>query len=182
VQQIARFSAAQGGRSSQLCVGDPAPLPPTLPRNQSLRVTLPDGTTQTRFSRSETNPILLDRTEQAGFYEAAAGNEREDFAVNPDPSESNLLPLDPAALDKLTAHTLLVGPEALSQWLSKSQGLVPVWPLLLILALLVFAAEGMLSNHMARRRSQGDEQQILTGRLNRRRMGVPFYGPREGTP
>ena len=182
VQQIARFSAAQGGRPLRLSVGDPVPLPPTLPRDKAITLTLPDGSTRSRTlnAGADARTMLLERTEQAGFYQAAAGAETFAFAVNTDRSESNLRPLEPAALDKLTAHTQLAGREAFIQWLSRSKGLVPVWPLLLLAAFVVFAAEGILSNLRARSRAQGDGQQILTGRLNRRRMGVPFYG--EPTP
>ena len=176
VQQIARFSAAQGGRAARLSVGDPVALPPTLPRDKAITLTAPDGSTRTLNAGADARTMLLERTEQAGFHLAAAGEETAAFAVNTDRSESNPRPLEPAALDKLTAHTQLAGRDALIQWLSRSKGLVPLWPLLLVAALVVFAAEGMLSNLTARRRAQGDGQQILTGRLNRRRMGVPFYG------
>jgi len=189
VQQIARFSATQGGKPLRLSVGDPAPLPSTLPRDKAINVTQPDGSSKTLSPRSGTgaNTMLLERTELAGFYEAAVGQEKVAFAVNVDRSESNLRPLDPAALDKLTPNTQLTGTDPLRQWMARSKGLLPLWPLLLLLALLVFALEGLLSNLLARRRAQGDDQQILTGRLNRRRMGIPFYGEpaaaeREGTP
>ncbi|MEI7957714.1 MAG: BatA and WFA domain-containing protein [Verrucomicrobiota bacterium] len=178
VQQIARFSAAQGGKPLRLSVGDPVPLPPALPRDKTVVITQPDGSKRSRVlnTGADARTMLLDRAEQTGFYQASAGEETLVFAVNTDRSESNLRPLDTATFDKLAAGTQLVGHEALTQWLARSKGLVPVWPLLLIAALLVFAAEGILANLMARRRAQGDGQQILTGRLNRRRMGVPFYG------
>ena len=189
VQQIARFSATQGGRDQRLSVGDPVPLPPNLPRDKNVAITYPDASTRSRMipSGADARTMLLERTEQAGFYVAAAGEENVVFAVNADRMESNLRPLEPAALDKLTANTQLAGREALVQWLARSKGLVPLWPLLLVLALLVFAFEAMLSNLLARRRAQGEGHQILTGRLNRRRMGVPFYGSpaaqeKEATP
>ena len=182
VQQMARFSAAQGRKPVKRLVGDPVPFPPTLPRDKTITITLPNGSTRSRMlpTGADARTMLLDRAEQAGFHQAAAGEETVLFAINIDRSESNLRPLEAAALDKLTANTQLTGREALAQWLAGSKGLVPLWPLLLMLALVVFAVEGVLSNLLARRRSQGEEQQILTGRLNRRRMGVPFYGDREG--
>jgi hypothetical protein len=51
---------------------------------------------------------------------------------------------------------------------------VPLWPALLLLALLAFAAEGALANNLARNRAQGEAERIETGRLNRRRTGIPF--------
>jgi len=178
VQQIARYSSSQGGHASRLSVGEPAPFPPTLPRDKALTITQPDGSTRSRMLRTgpDANAILLDRTETAGFYQATAGEESVTFAVNSDRIESNLHPLESSALDKLATNTQLAGRDALSQWLAKSKGVVPLWPLLLLLAFVVFAAEGVLSNVLARRRAQGDGKAILTGRLNRRRMGVPFYG------
>ena len=179
VQQIARISAAPGGSGARLWIGDPVALPPSLPRDQAVTITPPEGPS---FA-SRNSSRLLDRAEQAGIYEATAGNERVLVAVNIDRSESDLTPIAPDALDKLAAPAAqLTGRDALAQWLSRSQGLFPLWPSLLVLALLVFAIEGVLSNLLARRRSQGDETQIPTGRLNRRRMGVPFYGNQpEGT-
>jgi hypothetical protein len=175
VQQIARISAAPGGSNLRLWVGDPIPLPPTLPRDQAVTLTPPEG--PSFASHNSNGPRLLDRAEQAGIYEAAAGNEKALVAVNIDRSESNLTPIAPDALDQLGAPSAqLTGRDALAQWLARSQGLVPLWPALLVLALLVFAVEGVLSNLLARRRSQGDGPQIATGRLNRRRIGVPFYG------
>jgi hypothetical protein len=47
----------------------------------------------------------------------------------------------------------------------------------LTLALLVFGAETMIANVMARNRSQADEQHIRTGRLNKRRLGQLFREP-----
>lgn len=178
VQQMARYSAAQGRRPVKRIVGDPVPFPPTLPRDKTITVTLPDGAMRSRMlpTGADVRTMLLDRADQAGFYQAVANEETVAFSVNIDRSESNLHPLASAALDKLTTNTQIAGREALVQWLARSKGLVPVWPLLLMLALAVFVVEGVLSNVLARRRSQGEGHQILTGRLNRRRMGVPFYG------
>lgn len=178
VQQMARFSAAQGRRAVTRLVGDPVPFPPNLPRDKAVTVTLPDGSTRSRMlpSGADARALLLDRAGQAGFYQAATGAETMRFAVNIDRSESNLRALEPSALDKLASNTQIAGREAFFRWLAASKGLVPVWPLLLILALAVFVLEGVLSNLLARRRVQGEGPQILTGRLNRRRMGIPFYG------
>ena len=178
VQQIARFSAAQTGRALRLTVGDPLPLPPGLPRNRAITLTLPDGSTRSREADAgaDGRTLLLERLDASGFYAAKAGEEAAIFAVNVDRAESKLAPIAPEALEKLASPVQLTGREAFLQWLAKSKGLVPFWPFLLTAALAVFALEGTLSNLMARRRAQGEGKTIATGRLNRRRMGVPFYG------
>ena len=175
VQQIARFSAAQGGRSEPIMVGDPLPLPPTLPRDKTISLTLPDASHRSLPPHSGTRAILMDHTDLQGFYEAAAGDESVLLPVNIDRAESNLNPLAIGALEKLSPKTEfahLVGTEELRQWLSQSKGMAPIWPGLLIAALAIFAIEGILSNLVAGRRSQGGEKKIVTGRLNRRRMGA----------
>ena len=180
VQQIARVSSAMVGRHVQFSVGDPLPMPPGLPLDQALRITFPDGSTRT-VPPVGSNRQLLERAEMPGIYAVASPDQTAFFAVNLDRAESDLHPVPTADLDKLgeSAGGLkqLVGVEALRQALAQNRGLAPLWPLLLCIALLVFAAEAVLANVMARRRAQGDEQHIKTGRLNRRRMGVPFYAP-----
>ena len=96
------------------------------------------------------------------------------MAVNADRRESNLKPIDPAALAKILPVETITGIDNLKLWLARSRGNVPLWPALLVLLLLAFAAEAILANVMARNRSQGDAQHIQTGRLNKRRIGVSF--------
>lgn len=179
VQQIARFSAAPGGHTARMLVGDPFPLPPGLPRNQPITLTLPDGSSRTRpaDAGADSRTLLLDRMESSGFYEASADGETVLAAANVDRAESNLKPLAAEALDQLAAPIQLTGRDALLKWLAKSKGLVPFWPFLLIAALAAFALEGTLSNLVARRRAQGEGKTILTGRLNRRRMGTFYAEP-----
>jgi hypothetical protein len=188
VQQIARFSASQWGHSQPLTVGDPIPLPPSLPRDKTISLTFPDGRKQPVSPRPSQYP-LVERAELPGFYEPAVGDQKTVVPVNIDRQESNLSPVGPGALEKCLPHSELVnlvGVAALRQWLSQSKGMAPVWPLLLLAALALFLLEGVLSNLVAGRRSQGEQKQIALGRLNRRRVGVPFYGAiepeREKTP
>jgi len=177
VQQIARLSAAQIGRNVSLSVCDPIPLPPGVPRDKPLRMTLPDGSPvagiQVGASRA------LERAEMPGIYAITAGDRTALVAVNVDRAESDLHPLSAADAEKLAqsagAVKQIVGVDALRQWLAQNRGLAPLWPLLLTVALTVFAAEAILANIMARRRAQGDETRIATGRLNRRRLNTPFY-------
>jgi hypothetical protein len=98
----------------------------------------------------------------------------QQFAVNVDPRESNLAPMTEEALSRIIAHDDLTGLDALRLWLARSRGLIPLWPMLLALALLVFVGEAVYSNYLAGKRARGDEAQIKTGRLNRRRAGLPF--------
>lgn len=180
VQQIGRLSLARTGRESAHLVGEPVPAPLSLPRDQALSVKTPHG---------ETVPVqaggpLLERAEQAGFYEVSSTAEGvlHQFAVNVDPRESDLRAMDDAELSKMVPHELLAGTEALNLWLAQKRGLVPLWPVLLVLALLVFAGEGIYSNILARRRSQGNDTQIATGRLNKRRLGQVHRAAAEPEP
>jgi hypothetical protein len=104
------------------------------------------------------------------------------FAVNVDPRESNLQPIDDAAIAKLAAHDFLTGTEALRLWLAQTRGLVPLWPLALVLAVVAFLAEAVYSNILARRRAQGEAEHIQTGRLNKRRIGQIHRAAAEETP
>ena len=177
VQQIGRLSIARTGRDAAYFVGDAVPAPLSLPRDQALTIKDPRGETLA----VPAGAALLERAEHAGFYEVTSATEGQlhQFAVNVDARESNLSPIDEAALKKITGHDLLTGTEALRIWLAQSRGLVPLWPLLLILALAAFTIEAIYSNFLARRRSQGEETHIKTGRLNKRRAGQPFRGIEE---
>jgi hypothetical protein len=172
VQQIGRLSMTRTGKDATYSVGDQVPAPLSLPRDQPLTIKVPHG---------ETLPIqagapLLERAEQAGFYEVNSTSEGllHEFAVNVDPRESNLSPITDEALAKIVAHENLIGTDALRLWLAQSRGLVPLWPLLLVLALLAFCGEAIYSNLLAGKRAQGDDEHIKTGRLNKRRAGQPF--------
>ncbi|MGB8353618.1 MAG: BatA and WFA domain-containing protein [Chthoniobacteraceae bacterium] len=174
VQQIARFSAAQTGMHANFTTGDALPASANLPRDEALTVKYPDGTTHDIpvGQRSQ----LVDRAEQSGFYQISSpkSGALQMLAVNADRRESNLKVIDPAALSKIIPNETVTGLDNLKLFLARSRGNVPLWPLLLLLALLAFAAEGILANIMARNRAQGDATQIKTGRLNKRRPGVSF--------
>ena len=174
MQQIVRMSAAQVGRQMSYFVGDPIPASQALPRDQPLTIKMPDGTT-TGAPAGEKS-VILDRAEHVGFYEVLAGNEGalQSFAVNVDRRESVLRPIATEALAKIVPNETVTGFDNLRLWLAQDRGHKPLWPLLLVLALLAFAAESVLSNLAAAKRSQGDEAHIKTGRLNKRRIGVAF--------
>jgi len=183
VQQIARLSSEQAGGHAVFTVGDPLPFPATLPRDEALTVKYPD--TSTHQLPAGERPHLVDRSEQSGFYEASSALEGSlrIFAVNTDRRESNLRAIDPVALSKILPAETVTGLENLKLWLAQSRGTVPLWPLILLLALAAFVAEAILANIMARNRSQGDAEHIKTGRLNKRRIGVAFRpGETEALP
>jgi hypothetical protein len=108
--------------------------------------------------------------------------------VNVDAGEGDLRLNDPERLGDRVPHEDLMGSEMLAQWLETSRGASPLWPLVLVLAVLLFVVETMYSNALALRRAEGEEGQIMTGRLNRRRFGqrqaaqsaVAGAGPIEG--
>ena len=112
----------------------------------------------------------------SGFYEVNSALEGtlRIFAVNTDRHESNLHAIPPVALSKIIPAETITGLENLKLWLAQSRGTVPLWPVLLLLAMAAFVAESILANIMARNRSQGDTEHIKTGRLNKRRMGITF--------
>ena len=174
VQQIARFSSGHAGGDPARTVGASLPVTPNLPADQPLTLKLPDGTV-TALPAGEKS-VLKDRAETSGFYEAGPPQEPglQVFAVNVDRRESDLNAITPDALQKIVPAETVAGLDELKLWLAKRRGVVPLWPALLLLALVVFAAEAVLANLLARNRSQGDEQPIKTGRLNKRRIGVSF--------
>jgi hypothetical protein len=174
IQQMIRISAEQSGKQPNLTVGDSVPAGPGLPRDQALQVKYPDGSSHEIPAGEKSS--LLERAEESGFYELRSAREGllDELAVNVNHHESNLRPMEPEALAKIVPNEIVTGLDSLKVWLVSSRGLFPLWPWLLLLALAVFAAEGILANRMARDRAQGDARHIKTGRLNMRRAGVPF--------
>jgi hypothetical protein len=174
VQQIALQSTERGRAPESYIVGQPIPASPTLPRDKPLVIGLPDGSTQPLLIGDRAT--ILDRAPQVGFYEVGTAEERAlvTFEVNTSPRESDLAAMPEDALQKIAPHDGVTGLDNLRLWLSQSRGMVPLWPALLLLAALAFAAESVLSNLAARHRAQGEESHIKTGRLNKRRVGSPF--------
>jgi hypothetical protein len=175
VQQFARMSVLQMGQRVQFSIGEPIPVPATMPLDKPVAVKYPVGGKWEVPARPSAVAITLPEAEQPGWYELTSRNGMEMLlAVNADRRESDLHAIDKASLLKMTPNEYIVGVDALKDWLAQSRGLVPLWPVLLLLGLGIFVAEAILSNVMARRRAQGAEQHIKTGRLNRRRSGNPF--------
>ena len=177
MQQLARWSAEQFTKSGAYRIGEALPLPPGLAKGTSYTVTLPNGVVQTLPANN--TGVAVERTEQAGYYELGSPTEGvlQLYAVNTPLAESNLRVMEESALKKLVAHELATGTDGLRLALGKDRELTPLWPACLLAALLVFAAETMIANMMARHRSQAEQQTIQTGRLNKRRLGEVFRAP-----
>ena len=176
VQQIALQSSERGQAPGSYTVGQPVPASPTLPRDKPLTVGLPDGSTLPLLLGEKTT--VLDHAPLPGFYQVGTAEDPAlmAFAVNVSDRESDLAPMPEEALQKIAPHESIAGLDNLRVWLSQSRGMTPLWPTLVLLAALAFAAEGVLSNLAARNRAQGGAAHIKTGRLNKRRMGSPFRG------
>ena len=174
VQQIALQSSERGRSAAGFTVGEPVPASAVLPRDQPLTITAPNGTVQS--VQLGEKALLLEHAMQSKFYQVGtlADPALLTFGVNVDTNESDLTPISEDALTKITPHEAVASPDELRLWLTQNRGTIPLWPWLLGLLALAFAAESVLSNLAARHRSQGDNTHIKTGRLNRRRVGSPF--------
>lgn len=172
VKQIARWSTELDRQFVNYVVGDPLPPAPNLPRDAALTVTLPNGVAQPVGA----GEFIVERAEQAGFYTVTApsGAVVQQCAVNVDPRESKLPPIDDAALAKIVPNETVTGLDDLKLWLERKRELSPLWPAFLLAALLLFGVEAVIANVMARNRSQAAETHIATGRLNKRRLSQPF--------
>ncbi len=174
IQQIALLSSEHGRLEHGFRVGQPVPAGPALPRDQPLVITMPDGSARQVLLGEK--PLLLDSVKQAGFYQVSSPSVPNllTFEVNVEGKESDLRPISGEALAMIVPHESVAGLDALKIWLAQSRGMRPLWPLLVVLLALAFAAESAFSNLAARNRSQGGDTRIKTGRLNKRRSGNPF--------
>jgi hypothetical protein len=169
LQEIARLANVRTGSDKAVLVGEPVSVPRSLPRDTPFIVRMPSSETALAAIGSP----LLDQAPQSGIYDVK--NQQDEvvhrFAVNVDGTEGDLRISDPEQLLHRIPHEDLNGSEELAQWLATSRGASPLWPLILVLAVLIFMIETVYSNVLALRRAEGDEGQIMTGRLNRRRFG-----------
>jgi hypothetical protein len=170
VQEIGRLSSARSGASKNILVGDLVAAPGGVPKDQALNVRLPGGET---LSVPPAQP-LLEEAARAGVYEVNAATEGQvhAFAVNVEGREGDLAVESSEALAARIPHEAVLGLESLQKWLERSRGIAPMWPLLLVCAVLLFALETAYSNRLARNHGHGDEAAIKTGRLVRRRSGL----------
>ncbi|MEJ0098760.1 MAG: BatA and WFA domain-containing protein [Pseudomonadota bacterium] len=91
-----------------------------------------------------------------GFYELRGGGHSDFIAVNPDPRESRLAPLDAAARERWLALQLpAAGDSPAISTASSSERLIPVWFWFLLFAALLAFIEPLLANyHLGVRREQ----------------------------
>lgn len=170
VQEIGRLSSARQSKSKPALVGDAVMLPPGLARDQPYAVRLlPSGET---MPAAVGQPLLM-AAPRAGFYEVthAAEGLVNGFSVNVDGIEGDLTVEALDALEKRFPLEGAMGMEGVQALLQRSRGTAPLWPLLLVLAAILFGVQSVYANMLAASRSQGAEAAIHTGRIVRRRFG-----------
>ena len=154
VQQIAKYLARYEQPTAWSNVGQVVDLSNALKSRADRVVIAPDGE-RTNIRSSEPGIIELD---QQGVYDIRSitnTSARPDrIAVNLEPSESDLTPLDPSELvAAVTGHaSQTADPNAASSEVSaeeaeKSQS---IWWYLLFAGLLLLAAESVVANHLSR--------------------------------
>ena len=173
MKQVARLSGARGVGDTSFLVGDPVPAAGSLTSSGPLTLTLPDGS---KKPVPKNAPQILDSIPFLGVYFLDSESEGtvHAFTARPDPDEGKPSPAPPAMLQDIPGLERVTGPAALQQWLGEQRGMTPLWPLLLLAALLLLVVEAIFANAAARQRSLGEAKHIATGRLNRRRAGQPF--------
>jgi hypothetical protein len=156
VHQLVRYLARYEQTPSWLTVGQVIDLASSAAQIRSDRIVVtPSGQRTTQKANS---PGLLELTEQ-GVYEVRAGGTATGrplaIAVNIDPAEADLAPLDPAELvaavtGRATAETAeATAPEPLSR--EDAEKRQALWWYLLFAGVLLLAAETVISNHLSRK-------------------------------
>ena len=153
VQQLVKYLARYEQPTAWLTVGQVVDLSALLKSRADRVVMTPSGE---RIRVPANAPGLLELNEQ-GIYEIRTGsnsNRPDRIAVNLDPAESDLTPLDPEELvaavtghDVQTVAQAAVPAEMTSEEAEKRQGL---WWYLLVAGLLLLAAEMAVSNVLSR--------------------------------
>ncbi len=144
------YAAAQGSQVRETLVGHPMTLElPGEHAGESLRVVFPDEKTEQVAPEILPSRIRLTTPAlpRAGLYRLAMGNPEEvveRFAANPDPAESDLARLDPAALKQglqgLDLEVAGTGAQA-----AKSGGVQELWRPLLMAVGIILALESFLA-------------------------------------
>jgi hypothetical protein len=161
VQQLARYLAHYEQPQSWFTVGQVVDLN-ARGRNKPDRVVVtPSGQRVSHGVSGEGMPTdsgILELTEQ-GIYEirstGASSGRPEAFAVNLDPAESDLAPLDPQELVAfVTGHAAAETPEpAATQEMTREEAerRQSLWWYLLMGGLLLLGTETVIANHLSRR-------------------------------
>lgn len=121
-----------------------ATIPPSL---SNLTCISPGGTTLPVTSDKATGSLVVDQTRESGFYRVFSGSQSvASIAVNPHPDESDLRSIDPRELEsernRQASHLEGATQEANIVELDKGR---PLWPTLLIIALLCLFAEQLVN-------------------------------------
>jgi hypothetical protein len=160
VHQLVRYLAHYEPATSWFTVGQVLDLTARAKgradRGDRIVVT-PSGDRISQSNAGEGNEGLLELSEQ-GVYEiraaGAATGRPEAIAVNLDPAESDLTPIDPRELvAAVTGHaTPLAAQPAQTQEMTReeSERRQGLWWYLLLAGLLLLAAETAISNHLSR--------------------------------
>jgi len=156
VHQLVSYLARYEQTPAWLTVGQVVDLASTAATIRGDRIVVsPSGQ---RTTQRANTPGLLELTEQ-GIYEVRAGGTTTgrpmSIAVNIDPSEADLTPLDPAELvASVTGHATQTtadgaAPEPLSR--EDNEKRQALWWYLLFAGLLLLAAETVISNRLSRK-------------------------------
>jgi hypothetical protein len=156
VHQLVRYLARYEQTPSWLTVGQVVDLTSLAAQIRGDRIVVaPSGQRTTQRANS---PGLLELTEQ-GIYEVRAGGTATGrplaIAVNIDPAEADLAPVDPTELvaavtGRATADAAAaVAPEPLSR--EEAEKRQALWWYLLFAGVLLLAAETVISNHLSRK-------------------------------
>jgi len=158
VHQLVRYLAHYEPATSWVTVGQVLDLNARAKDRSNRIVVTPSGDRITQSGAGQGNEGLLELSQQ-GVYEVrwsgAAAGRPEAIAVNLDPVESDLTPLDPRELVAAvtgratpTSAQPAVAPEMTREEAERRQGL---WWYLLMTGLLLLAAETVISNRLSRR-------------------------------
>ena len=159
VHQLVRYLAHYEPATSWYTVGQVLDLSARAKSRADRIVVTPKGERITQAGAGEGNGGLIELNEQ-GVYEVrsagVAAGRPEAIAVNLDPAESDLTPLDPRELvASVTGHAT---PEAAAQpsapqemTREESERRQSLWWYLLFAGLLLLAAETVISNHLSQK-------------------------------
>jgi len=159
VHQLVRYLARYEPATSWFTVGQVLDLSQRAKGRADRIVVTPSGERITQSGVGEGNEGLLELTEQ-GIYEirtsgAAATARPEAIAVNLDPAESDLSPLDPLELvAAVTGHAtpgsvVAESPQAMTR--EDAERRQSLWWYLLLAGLLLLATETIISNRLSRK-------------------------------
>ena len=159
VHQLARYLAHYEPAASWYTVGQVLDLTARAKSRADRIVVTPSGERQNRISAGEGAEGLLELNEQ-GIYEVrsavASGGRPEAIAVNLDPAESDLTPLDPNELvATVTGHAsqaqapTAAAPQEMTR--EESERRQSLWWYLLLAGLLLLAAETIIANRLSQK-------------------------------